>query len=141
MTEGCVSAQQPDDSIDLSSGGGGIVSIVSSSGSDSSDGGDGGGGSGSTPTDSPKTPRQICLENVEVWYTICNAQASSDYSTFLSTTCSGEGSISMNGGTPIFNGTFSIDEYNQCKDIAESRRNNQMDVCAVGKATQTTSCP
>ncbi|MGZ9898007.1 hypothetical protein [Shewanella gaetbuli] len=128
--------------MDHSSGSGGIISIGGSTGSDSSGSdGNGGSGSGTNPTDPPKTSRQICLENVEVRYTTCKAQASSDYSTFLSTTCSGEGSVSMNGGTPVFNGTISIDQYNQCKDIAESRRNNQIDVCAVGKATQTTSCP
>lgn len=96
---------------------------------------------GATPTDPPKTPRQICLEDVDIRYTTCRGVASAYYSTFLSTTCSGQDSVSVNGGVLIFNGTISVDQYNQCKDIAESRTNNAMDVCSVLKAVQTASCP
>jgi hypothetical protein len=140
ITEGCfVSGPEDDPSFNYSIGGGGFIT---GSNSDSSDGGDGGGGgAGATPTDPPKTPRQICLEDVDIRYTTCREVASAYYSTFLSTTCSGQGSESVNGGVPIFNGTISVDQYNQCKDIAESRTNNAMDVCSVGKAIQTASCP
>jgi len=142
ISEGCHNSAPPEDQPSFNhSGSGGIITVGSGS-NGSSGGGNGGSGGGSAGSSQPsKTPRQICLEDVDIKYATCRAQASGTYSTFLSSTCSGEGSVSVNGGTPVFNGTISIDEYNQCKDIAESRRNNAMDVCQVGKATQTASCP
>lgn len=102
---------------------------------------DGGSSSSDTrPTDPPKTPRQECLENVDLRYQTCKAQASADYSTYLHRRCRGSGEGTISGGVGL-EGSFSVDKYEQCKDLGLSIRDNANQVCEVFKSAQTRSCP
>ena len=143
MTEGCFPAAPPDRDarIKHSSSGGGIITTGGGSNSGSNTGGSGGSGGGSGSGTSSKTPSQVCLERVNKEFSICKAKASSEFTTTLTTVCLGQGSVSVHGGTPYFGGQVTVDQYNQCKDVAESRRINKVDVCEVFKHTKIASCP
>jgi hypothetical protein len=107
-------------------------------------GNQGGGDSGSTPpipADPPKSPRQKCLESNAVKHAICRATTTAKYAEKLSGVCVGQGNVTVGGGFPVLNGSVSVDEYNQCKNIAEANRNNALDVCDTFNEIAIESCP
>ncbi|MCL1050086.1 hypothetical protein L2755_10670 [Shewanella abyssi] len=120
------------------------------SGDQGSGSGDLGGGSGSqgsnngsdsSSTATAKTQRQICLEKSAVQYAICRATKTANYATTLQMDCLGQATISTGGNAVFVDAGISIDEYNQCKDLAASKRDNGIDVCNVFQASRAVNCP
>ncbi len=97
--------------------------------------------SSNTSSTPAKTQRQICLEESAVKHAICRANHTAVYTTTLQISCLGLGTVAAGGDAVFVNGGVSIDDYNQCKDLAVSKRDNGLEICNVFKAQRIRSCP
>jgi len=146
MSEGCHRSAPPEDQPRFShSGSGGIITVGSgsngSSGLGSNSAGSSNSNAGNTPTDPPKTPRQMCKEQIQTNYSKCKAQAAGNYSAALKGRCRGLGSVTAEGNAVIVSGSVTIYDYGQCKDEIEADRDAAYYSCDVVKNSRTQRCP
>ena len=94
-----------------------------------------------TPTDPPKTPREKCMAHVAAEHSICKTFALNDYEYDLDTKCDGLGTVTINTGMPIFGGSITVNEYEQCKEKATSSRDTALQLCETDRIVDSAKCP